>query len=356
MAFVTDDDAAESVLIRREGSLGRLTLNRPRAINALDIEMIGRLAGALDEWRHDPDIDTVLIDGTGDRGLCAGGDVRALYDQITAGRPEATGAFFRAEYALNLAIAEYPKPVVVFADGITMGGGIGLAGHAAVRIVTERSRLAMPETRIGFTPDVGGTYLLGRAPGRLGEYLGLTGATMSGPDAVYAGFADHLVRSEHLDDLREALARRADPAGPAELVLLFDETPEPSPLADERAWIDEVFAADGIHELMTRLAERPEPAASATAATLAELAPTGLAVTLDAVREAREGDLRDALIGEYRRVLWFGAHHPDLVEGIRAQLVDKDRSPKWQPATVAELAPDAGAGARAYVPDVPLFG
>ena len=185
--------------------------------------------------------------------------------------------------------------------------------------------------------------------------LALTGRALNGSDAVYAGLADHYVPSENLDALREALAYRADPTGPAELVLLFDETPEPSSLRAERAWIDEVFSADSVGEIMRRLAEHAEPAASETAAVLAELAPTGLAVTLDAVREARDGDLRDALTGEYRRVLWFVHRHPDLVEGIRAQLVDKDRTPRWQPATIAELDPDAAVGAREYVPAVPLF-
>lgn len=355
MACVTDNAAASRVLVRKEGALGRLTLNRPEAINALDLSMIRLLAAALTAWLNDSDVQIVLIDGAGERGLCAGGDVRALYDEIVAGHPERTTDFFREEYRLNAMIAEYPKPVVAFADGITMGGGIGLAGHAAIRIVTERSRLAMPETRIGFTPDVGGTHLLGRAPGRLGEYLGLTGATMSAADAVYAGFADRMVPSDRLDGLREALAHRADPTGPAELVLLFDETTEPSALAAERSWIDEVFSAPTVAEIADRLAGRPEPAAAATAKTLAELSPTGLAVTLDAVREARAGDLRAALAAEYRRVLWFGENHPDLVEGIRAQLVDKDRSPKWRPATIAELAPDAAEPARAYVPAVPLF-
>ncbi len=170
------DVSEPRVLVRTYGGLGHLTLNRPRAINALDLGMIGDLAEALDAWQDDTDVDIVLLDGAGDRGLCAGGDVRGLAEQISGGRPEDTGVFFRAEYALNARIAEYPKPIVAIADGITMGGGIGLAGHAAIRIVTERSKLAMPETRIGFTPDVGGTWLLAHAPGRLGEYLGLTGA------------------------------------------------------------------------------------------------------------------------------------------------------------------------------------
>ncbi|WP_309103677.1 enoyl-CoA hydratase/isomerase family protein [Microbacterium sp.] len=353
---MTDPTAAARVLARTEGALGRLTLNRPEAINALDLGMIEMLTRALDAWRDDSDVQIVVIDGAGERGMCAGGDVRTLHAQIVAGHPERTAEFFRAEYALNAMIAEYPKPVVALADGITMGGGIGLAGHAAIRIVTERSKLAMPETRIGFTPDVGGTWLLGRAPGRLGEYFGLTGSTMNAADAVYLGFADHVVPSDRLDALREALAFRADPTGPSEIVLLFDETPEPSTLPAGREWIDDAFSAPSVGEIVERLRAREETDASSTADLLEELSPTGLAVTLDAVREAREmSGLRAALEGEYRRVLWFAEKHPDLAEGIRAQLIDKDRAPRWQPATITELDADAGAGARSYVPAQPLF-
>ena len=356
------------VLVQAAGGLGRLTLNRPRALNALDIGMIGDLATALDAWEHDTDVELVLLDGAGDRGLCAGGDVRGLYEQIRSGDPEAAGQFFRDEYALNARIAEYPKPIVVFADGITMGGGIGLAGHAAIRIVTERSKLAMPETRIGFTPDVGGTWLLAHAPGRLGEYLALTGASIDASDAIYVGLADHFVPSENLDGLRDALETRADPSSPTELVLLFDETPDPSALAAKREWIDEAFSADTVAEIVGRLreiaagaalalSERQRVEASATADLLGELSPTGLAVTLGGVRRARElPDLRAALAQEYGLVLWFATTQPDLVEGIRAQLVDKDRMPRWQPATLGELAPDAAASALAYQPNTPLWG
>ncbi|MFE1665224.1 enoyl-CoA hydratase/isomerase family protein [Microbacterium sp. P02] len=351
------DPTEPRVLRRTDAGVGRLTLNRPRAINALDFGMIELMAAALDAWEHDPDIDIVVLDGAGDRGLCAGGDVRGLYEQIIGGRTEETSVFFRAEYALNARIAEYPKPIVAIADGITMGGGIGLAGHASVRVVTERSRLAMPETRIGFTPDVGGTWLLAHAPGRVGEYLALTGSTMDASDAIYAGVADHLVPSANLTDLREALSSRADPATPTELVLLFDETPAPSRLEGARAWIDDAFAADTVGEIVQRLRARAEPEASATADLLGELAPTALAVTLEAVRRARAlPDLRADLAQEYGLVLWFATTHPDLVEGIRAQLVDKDRSPRWQPSTIAELAPDAAADAFAYEPKIPLWG
>ena len=356
MTSVTESADAPEVLVRTEGALGRLTLNRPKAINALDREMIALLTQALDAWREDSDVQIVLIDGEGERGLCAGGDVRALHGQIVSGRSAETAEFFRAEYALNAMIAEYPKPVVAIADGITMGGGIGLAGHAAIRIVTEHSTLAMPETRIGFTPDVGGTWLLGRAPGRFGEYFGLTGSTMNAADAVYLGFADHVVPSDRLDALREALAHRADPTGPSEIVLLFDETPEPSALPQARPWIDAAFSAPTLGEIVARLRESAEPDAAATADLLESLAPTGLAVTLDAVREARAmPGLRAALEGEYRRVLWFVHEHPDLVEGIRAQLIDKDRTPRWDPPTIEDLPADAGAGAREFVPEHPLF-
>jgi enoyl-CoA hydratase len=349
-------DAAR-VLARTARGLGHLRLNRPSAINALDLGMVQRLATALDEWQHSADVDVVLLDGAGERGFCAGGDVRGLAEQIRSGDAEAAGVFFRAEYALNARIAEYPMPVVAIADGVTMGGGVGLAGHAAVRVVTERSRLAMPETRIGFTPDVGGTWLLGHAPGRIGEYLALTGESMDAADAVYAGFADHLVPSDRLPALAEALESRADPSSPTELVLLFDETPGPSRLEGARDWIDDAFAADSVSEIVGRLRARPEAAASATADALAQLSPVALTVTLESVRRARAlPDLRAVLAQEYGLVLWFAATQPDLLEGIRAQLVDKDRSPRWNPATLDEVDPAAAAAAFAYVPATPLWG
>lgn len=350
------DDAQPTVLARSHASLGHVTLNRPRAINALDHDMIQVISAALDAWETDTDVDVVVLDGAGERGFCAGGDVRGLAAQISSGDPSATGTFFRAEYALNARIAEYPKPIVALADGVTMGGGIGLAGHAAIRVVTERSRLAMPETRIGFTPDVGGTWLLARAPGRLGEYLGLTGGTMDAADAIYAGFADYFVPSEHLDAVREALQTRADPTSATEIVLLFDQTPPPSRFLTDRAWIDDAFSAETVADIVTRLRARAEPEASATADLLETLSPTGLAVTLAAVRRARElPDLRADLAQEYGLVLWFAHTQPDLVEGIRAQLIDKDRSPRWQPPTIADLPPDLAATALAYTPDIPLW-
>lgn len=350
-------DAAARIRARTRGALGHLTLDRPEAINALDLGMVQGLAAALDAWEHSSQVDLVVLDGAGERGFCAGGDVRGLAAQIAQGDPDDAGVFFRAEYALNARIAEYPKPVVALADGITMGGGVGLAGHAAIRVVTERSRVAMPETRIGFTPDVGGTWLLARAPGRIGEYLALTGESMDAADAVYAGFADHLVPADRLDALREALETRADPTSPTELVLLFDETPGPSRLAAARPWIDDAFAAGTVPEIVDRLRARAEPAASAAADTLETLSPTALAVTLAAVRRARRlPDLRAALAQEYGLVMWFATTQPDLVEGIRAQLIDKDRAPRWHPATLGELPGDLAEAAFAFTPRTSLWG
>ncbi|KAA9108267.1 enoyl-CoA hydratase/isomerase family protein [Microbacterium rhizomatis] len=352
----THQTSASRVLARAHGALGHLTLDRPEAINALDLGMVLDLARALDAWAVDSDVEIIVLDGAGDRGLCAGGDVRGLYRQIASGDVAATATFFRAEYALNAQIDEYPKPLVALADGITMGGGIGLAGHAAIRVVTERSKLAMPETRIGFTPDVGGTWLLGRAPGRLGEYLGLTGASMDAADAIHCGFADYFVPAAHLDGLREALQTRADPSSPTEIVLLFDETAGSSSLEAARPWIDDAFSAGTVAEIIARLRARAEPEAIATADLLATSSPTALTITLEAVRRARAlPDLRAALEQEYRLVMWFGQTQPDLLEGIRAQLVDKDRNPRWRPATLDDLAPDLVAAAFSFEPPQPLW-
>ena len=358
---MTDAAAPQpSVLPRITGRVGRLTLNRPRAINALDLDMIDVLSAALDAWRDDPAVTVVVLDGAGERGLCAGGDIRGLYDQVSGAAPADAAGFFRREYALNAAIAEYPAPVVTLADGITMGGGIGLSGHAQLRVVTERSRLAMPETRIGFTPDVGGSRLLAQAPGRLGEYLALTGSSMDASDAIALGFADHLVPAERLDDLRSALCGDADPAG---VVRSFAVAPGESRLAAARSWIDDVFAADTVPEIIARLRALSGTGDASTgsgpveaADALAGASPMGMAVTLEAVRRARAlPGLRAALEQEYGLVMWFVMTQPDLVEGIRAQVVDKDRSPRGKPATSDDVSADAVASAFSFAPPLPLW-
>ncbi len=358
VALVTDHVSASVA-----DGVGHLTLDRPQALNALSYEMIRTLAAVLDAWRDDTEVGLVVIDGAGERGFSAGGDIRELYEYATSDNPGDAREFFRAEYRLDAAIARYAKPVVAIMDGITMGGGIGLAGHAAVRIVTERSRVAMPETRIGFTPDVGGSWLLSKAPGELGVHLALNSRTMDAADALHAGFADAFVPSERLPDLIDALAERADPGSPAEIVMLFDETPGPSALALARDWVDACYSAPTVAEIIQRLHAFAEgradaasssfpthpldPAASAYAAAAADeletLSPTALTLTLESVRRARTlPRLEDALEQEFRLVSWFIEQH-DLREGIRAQVIDKDRSPKWSPASLDEVDPDLAA-------------
>ncbi len=351
----------EHVLVSARGGLGRITLNRPRALNALSLDMINAITRALNDWRDNTDVETIVIDSSDPRGLCAGGDVRALREAIIADKLIEAAEFFRAEYAMNATIAEYPKPIVAIANGITMGGGIGIAGHASHRIVTETSKLAMPETRIGFTPDVGGTWLLAQAPGHLGEYLGLTGASMNADDAIAAGFADYFVPFDRMESLIEALETRADPSTATELILLFDETAEPSALVAGQGWIDDAFGRDSVVDIAARLDELssdPDVGESAAAARqlLAEMSPTSLAVTLASIREARTLDgVRAVLAQEFNLSDWLWRESDDMVEGIRAQLVDKDRNPRFSPATIAEVPADTGARAIAHRAAEPLW-
>lgn len=340
--------------------VGHVTLDRPQALNALSYEMIRELTSVLEVWRDDPEVGLVMLDGAGERGFSAGGDIRELYGYAVDGNAAEAREFFRSEYRLDAMIARYPKPVVAIMDGITMGGGIGLAGHAAIRVVTERSRVAMPETRIGFTPDVGGSWLLAKVPGELGVHLALNSRTMDAADAIHAGFADSYVPSGQIPHLVQALAERADPGTPAEIVMLFDETPGPSALAVARDWVDACYSAPTVAEIIARLRafadgtphdasssfpRHPlDPAAFADAAEAADeletLSPTALTMTLESVRRARTlRTLEEALEQEFRLVAWFIEQH-DLREGIRAQVIDKDRSPKWNPAALDDVDPE----------------
>ncbi|GHG53494.1 enoyl-CoA hydratase/isomerase family protein [Streptomyces griseocarneus] len=326
---MTDD----SVLVRTEGRAGHLTLNRPRALNALDHAMVRRIDEALTAWEHDPAVGTVVISGAGGRGLCAGGDIRSIHDDVRSGGGAASAAFWRDEYRLNARIARYPKPYVAIMDGIVMGGGVGVSAHGDVRVVTERSRVAMPETGIGFVPDVGGTYLLARAPGELGTHLALTGAAVGAADALLCGLADHFVPAEAVPDLVADLAR--DAAGD---VLPRYARPAPDgELAGHRAWIDDCYAAGTVEEIVERLLDDGTPAAKEAATTILAKSPTALKVTLAALRGARGTISLERVLEQEYRVSCAALSTADLVEGIRAQVVDKDRSPRWSPATLAEV-------------------
>jgi enoyl-CoA hydratase len=335
---VAQSQASDEVLIRREGRAGRITMNRPAALNALTHAMVGRIADALAIWRDDPDVGLVVLDGAGERALCAGGDVRALYDSRERGSSLAR-AFWSQEYRLNATIGRYPKPFVAIQDGIVMGGGIGLSGHARHRIVTERSRLAMPETGIGLIPDVGGTWLLRHAPGETGVYLGLTGEPMGAADAIYAGFADALVPSAKLPQLVERLV---DPGGGSVEAAIagLAETAGGPPLAERRADIDQVFGKPTVEAMLEVLAGMPGDWALKTATTLAQKSPKSLKLTLAATRDARSlGSLEAALNVEYRLTVRL-FEDGEFPEGVRALIVDKDRKPKWSPARLADVGDD----------------
>ncbi|WP_327294026.1 MULTISPECIES: enoyl-CoA hydratase/isomerase family protein [unclassified Streptomyces] len=329
----------DCVLARAEGRIGHLTLNRPKALNALNRAMVNRIDEALTAWEQDPAVESVVLTGAGERGLCAGGDIRMIYEDIRAGGT-ASDEFWRDEYRLNARIARYPKPYVALMDGIVMGGGVGVSGHGSVRIVTERSRVAMPETAIGFVPDVGGTFLLGRAPGELGTHLALTGAAVGAADALLCGIADHFVPADRLPTLVADLARE-----PVADVLRAHGTQAPDgELAERREWIDHCYAARTAEEIVDRLLDTGLPAAKETAATLLSRSPTALKVTLAAVRRARElGPLERVLEQEYR-VSCAALTSPDFMEGIRAQVIDKDRDPRWSPAELAGVADERVAG------------
>jgi enoyl-CoA hydratase len=313
--------------------VGRILLNRPRALNALDLEMIRACAAILETWREDPHVHAVVIEGAGDRAFCAGGDIRALRDGQLAGDRASVDRFFSEEYALNSTIATYPKPYVALIDGICMGGGIGLSVHAPYRVATEHAGFAMPETAIGFFPDIGATFLLPRLPGELGIYLGLTGLRVTGADAVHAGLATHFTPRARLRDLSAALARDGVAA-----LAAFDETLPAFSYAERRGAIDHCFSAATVPEIVARLeAEQAEWAQVALKA-LRQVSPSALYWTLRALRRGRDLTLKQALTAEFALTRTTMAH-PDFAEGVRAMVVDKDRKPAWQPAKIEDVDP-----------------
>ncbi|MFE6667313.1 enoyl-CoA hydratase/isomerase family protein [Streptomyces sp. NPDC057697] len=326
----------DPVLLHTEGRVRHITLNRPRALNALNHAMVARVGAALDDAEHDDFVVAVLITGAGERGLCAGGDIRTIHDDARAGGT-ASLDFWRDEYRLNARIARFPKPYVAIMDGIVMGGGVGVSAHGDVRVVTERSRIAMPETGIGFVPDVGGTHLLGAAPGELGIHLALTADAVGAADALLCGLADHFVPSQRIAGLTADLAGCGAAAEIEETVRKHASPAPRGELAAHREWIDSCYQADTVEEIVDRLVRSGVPAAKEAAEAVLAKSPTALKVTLAALRRARGlGSLEAVLDQEYRTSCTAFAG-PDLVEGVRAQIIDKDRNPRWSPATLAEV-------------------
>ena len=312
-----------------DNGVGHLTLNRPKAINSLTDVMVARIAAVLDDWECDDSVHTVLLTGAGERGLCAGGDVVAIYHDARAGGAK-TRAFWHDEYVLNAHIARYPKPFVAVMDGIVMGGGVGVSAHASVRVVTDTTKLGMPEVGIGFVPDVGGTYLLARTPGRLGLHAALTGAPFSGADAIAMGFADHFLPHDALD----AFAAAVVAVGPQAALAEHRVEPPPSSLLAQRYWIDDCYSGDTVSDIVAALGTHDAGPANDAANLIATRSPIALAVTLEAVRRAATLDTLEEVLRQEFRTSCAALRSHDLVEGIRAQLIDKDREPKWSPATV----------------------
>ena len=324
----------EEVLFARDGRLGRVRLNRPRAINALTEDMCLSMGAELKAWASDDSIAAVSIEGAGEKGLCAGGDVVAVRTLALMLDPSA-GDFWEAEYALDALIHDYPKPVIAVQDGIVMGGGVGLSGYADLRLATERSRIAMPETIIGFFPDVGALYLLANAPGELGTHMALTGATISGADAVAVGISDVLVNSA---DVPEILARVAETG---EVDRGVGITAPYSELLAQRSWIDECYVGNSAQDILERLVAHPAPGAQDAAQAILSRSPLSVSVTLEALRRAQdlpsavEVLKQDAVVAPN-----FLALDSDFTEGVRARLVEKDNTPKWRHSSLLEVSRD----------------
>ncbi|MBS0244413.1 MAG: enoyl-CoA hydratase/isomerase family protein, partial [Proteobacteria bacterium] len=331
-------EADPEVLVRIEGRAGRLTLNRPKALNALTLGMVRTLWATLNAWRSDPAVHVVVLDGSGDRALCAGGDVRSLYDS----RGEGSGlarTFWREEYRLNALIHRYPKPVVGLMDGIVMGGGIGLSAHiqGGGRIVTDRSMLAMPETGIGLIPDVGGTWLLGRAIGETGVYLGLIGARMNGADAIETGFADAYLEHGRIGSLMQKLCDSGGPPLADIMDEIADEPVPASPLMEFKREIDRCFGKPTVEAILAELQTTTAEWAQKAHAELKQKSPLALKAALTAIHRARKlPALEEALNAEFRLCTHL-FECGEFPEGVRALLVDKDKTPKWKPARLEDV-------------------
>lgn len=329
------------LIVRREGAAGVIRLNRPKAINAMTLEMSIGIDSALDRFEIDPAVSVIILEGAGERGLCAGGDIRGLWESSREGG-DLGARFWRQEYVMNARIAKYPKPYVAFMDGLVMGGGVGLSGHASHRVATDRTKLAMPEVGLGFFPDVGGTWLLSRSPGEIGTYFGLTGQTMNGPDAIHAKFADAVVPAAKWPELREALTKVRQGATAADVTKLingFATGETAGPVAANEPVIDALFGFDRMEDIFAALKRDGSEFAVATLKTLNEKSPRGMVVTLKLLRLARTASsLEECLVREYRAALEV-FRSDDFREGVRAAVIDKDRNPTWSPPRIEDVTP-----------------
>lgn len=325
-ASIEGDSGGDEVRYVRQGPVSRIILNRPKALNALTTSMVDQLHIALDEWEANPG-SALILESSSPKAFCAGGDIRRIRQHTIDGSHHLSAEFFSSEYRLNARLASLPTPVLSLIDGICMGGGMGLSVHGTFRVVSDKALLAMPETAIGFFPDVGGSYFLSRLPGALGTYLGLTGYRMDAADAVYTGLATHRVPdvTDVMHALREVPQRSVDEV----LRALAPDGPTPPPkLAEHRNELDWCFGAPTVAEIRARLTATDSPWAKQTLETLAEVSPQSLEVTLAAITAGKQQNLEQCLQMELS-IATHLARTSDFVEGVRAGLVDKDRTPKW---------------------------
>jgi enoyl-CoA hydratase len=334
----------DNLIVRSDGALRRITLNRPQALNAITLDMAIAMSALLRQWQTDPKVGAVLLDGAGKRGFCAGGDIRALYEAAKTKPTDAAewlpARFWAIEYGLNILIARYRKPLVAVMDGLVMGGGVGLSAHAAHRVVTERSAVAMPEVGIGFFPDVGASFLLARAPGFVGTFLALTGQRLGAADALDCGMADIHLPADRLHRLPAVLAHCRTHQDVRASLERLATAPAPARLPKEREWINGCYGGDRLEDIVARLRRCRAEAAQTALATMGKASPTSLKVTLRNVRSAATFErVEQSFIQDYRIALACIAGH-DFIEGIRATIIDKDRKPRWRPETIEAVTPD----------------
>jgi enoyl-CoA hydratase len=327
------------VLVRKDRALRRITLNRPKAFNALTLDMAVTMTAFLKSWALDPEVGAVLIDGAGERGLCAGGDIRALYDAVKAKDP-LPEKFWATEYRLDVLIARYPKPVIAIMDGLVMGGGVGLSAHAAHRIVTDRSAIAMPEVGIGYFPDVGVSFLLARAHWELGSYVALTGTRLSAQDALICGLGTWHVPTARLPELPAALADCHSREEVRAVLAKFATSPSQGRLSERRHWIAPCFGGDTVEGIVEALLNCDAEGANEALDSMRKASPTSLKVTLRNLRDAAKFErVEECFQQDYRISLACVAEH-DFIEGIRAAVVDKDRKPVWRPDALDAVTPE----------------
>ncbi len=329
------------IILEKRGPLGIITLNRPRALNSLSTGMCRLLDEALITWAEDEAVKAVIIQGAGDKAFCAGGDVKTLAENSPDDHHLAM-EFFATEYVMNSRIYHFPKPYIALLDGITMGGGVGVSVHGSHRIVTERCLFAMPESAIGLIPDVGGSYFMPRLPGRLGLYLGLSGARLRGADILYAGIGTAYMPSGRIEEFITALAATdIEDAGDVDRVIAsFAEDPGAAPLDEFRDLIDAAFSEESLEEIFDHLGAIDHNWAGKTLAKLEKMSPVSMKVIMEQIRRGANLDFNDAMKMEYRIVSHIVSYQSDFYEGVRAVLIDKDQNPAWNPSTVGEVTDD----------------